>query len=234
LMTAPDRSTVNHRVAEFAWRVKNWIRPLGLRRLGLPCQLMGTGMAFPWAVIQAPELASGRIVEDLRLGLDLASAGSPPWFCPEAVVTSRFPVSGAGAATQRHRWEHGHIHTIITLAPTLLWLAARRLDPRLAVLVLDMAVPPLSMLVLILAATLFMAGIAALLGGWTMGLVLAILDVAGFASPVLLAWVSYGRDILPPASIPSVATYVFAKLALYGGLLRRGIITTWIRTDRSV
>src|SRR5262249_18472589 len=67
LMTVPERSAVNHRVAEFAWRAKNWIRPLGLHRLGLPCQLMGTGMAFPWAVIRTAELASGRIVEDLRL-----------------------------------------------------------------------------------------------------------------------------------------------------------------------
>ncbi|MGO9682063.1 MAG: glycosyltransferase family 2 protein, partial [Beijerinckiaceae bacterium] len=45
LMTAPNGSPVI-KVAEFAWRVKNWVRPLGLRGLGLPCQLMGTGMAL--------------------------------------------------------------------------------------------------------------------------------------------------------------------------------------------
>ena len=48
LMTAPENSPVNYRVAEFAWRVRNWVRPLGLAALGLPCPLMGTGMAFPW------------------------------------------------------------------------------------------------------------------------------------------------------------------------------------------
>ena len=48
LMTAPEDSPINYRVAEFAWRVNNWVRPLGLAALGLPCQLMGTGMAFPW------------------------------------------------------------------------------------------------------------------------------------------------------------------------------------------
>src|SRR5262245_56051654 len=90
LMTAPDESAINYRVAEFAWRVKNWLRPLGLGALGLPCQLAGTGMAFPWDAICPADLASGWIVEDLKLGLDLALAGHPPLFCPSARVTSRF------------------------------------------------------------------------------------------------------------------------------------------------
>jgi hypothetical protein len=65
LMMAPADSQINYKVAEFAWRVKNWLRPLGLRALGLPCQLMGTGMAFPWEVIRRADLASASLVEDL-------------------------------------------------------------------------------------------------------------------------------------------------------------------------
>jgi len=53
LMTSSEGSKINHQVAEFAWRVKNWVRPLGLKALGLPCQLMGSGMAFPWTVIRS-------------------------------------------------------------------------------------------------------------------------------------------------------------------------------------
>ena len=82
LMTAPDGSPVNYHVAEFAWRVKNWVRPSGLNALNLPCQLMGSGMAFPWKVLRAANLAHGSIVEDLKLGLELAanrkSASSAP------------------------------------------------------------------------------------------------------------------------------------------------------------
>ena len=48
LMTSPQPATINRQVAEFAWRVKNWVRPLGLKALGLPCQLMGAGMAISW------------------------------------------------------------------------------------------------------------------------------------------------------------------------------------------
>jgi cellulose synthase/poly-beta-1,6-N-acetylglucosamine synthase-like glycosyltransferase len=233
LMTAPDHSAVNHRVAEFAWRVKTWLRPLGLHRLGLPCQLMGTGMAFPWSAIRAADLATGQIVEDLRLGLDLALAGTPPVFCPGAVVTSHFPVSAAGAVAQRQRWEHGHIDTIRTLVPRLFWRAVVRRNLGLAVLVLDLAVPPLSLLTLILTGTLLLAGAAALLGGSYFGLWLAAFNLAGFLVAVLLSWLRCGRDLLPAGSVLSIGFYVLAKLALYRGLLTRGAIATWVRTART-
>jgi glycosyltransferase involved in cell wall biosynthesis len=97
LMTAPPDSQINHQVAEFSWRVKNWLRPLGLRAFNLPCQLMGTGMAFPWEVIRSADLANAQIVEDLKLGLDLTLAGHPPVFCPSARVTSEFASSVKGA-----------------------------------------------------------------------------------------------------------------------------------------
>ena len=60
LMTAPEGSPINYRVAEFAWRVKNWVRPLGLSALGLPCQLMGTGMAFPTRYCATRNLQAAR------------------------------------------------------------------------------------------------------------------------------------------------------------------------------
>jgi hypothetical protein len=34
-------------LAEFAWLLRNELRPSGYARLGLPCQLLGTGMALP-------------------------------------------------------------------------------------------------------------------------------------------------------------------------------------------
>ena len=52
LMTAPEGAMFGFRVAEFAWRIKNDLRPRGLAALGLPCQLMGSGMAFPRDVIE--------------------------------------------------------------------------------------------------------------------------------------------------------------------------------------
>jgi cellulose synthase/poly-beta-1,6-N-acetylglucosamine synthase-like glycosyltransferase len=116
MMAAPPTSDVARKVVEFAWCVKNKVRPLGLLVLGLPCQLTGSGMAFPWSVIKSANLASSAIVEDLKLGLDLAMAGHPPVFCPFAQVNSEFASSAKGAEDQRRRWEHGHINMIISAA----------------------------------------------------------------------------------------------------------------------
>ena len=120
LMTAPIEAQVNQKVAEFAWRVKNWLRPLGLKASsGLPCQLMGSGMAFPWGLIRGGDLANSWIVEDLKLGLDLTSNGHPPLFCPSALVTSSFASSVGAADNQRQRWEFGHISMILGSLPRL-------------------------------------------------------------------------------------------------------------------
>ena len=164
LMKSPDGSQINHQIAEFAWRVKNWVRPLGLRALNLPCQLMGTGMAFPWRVIRGANLATGWIVEDLKLGLDLAAAGHQPLFCPSARVTSQFASSARGTEIQRSRWEHGHIQTMVKHAPRLAWAAITRGSFSLLALTLDLTVPPLSLLALLLMLMFLVTGIAALLG----------------------------------------------------------------------
>lgn len=46
LMRSKPNAGLKTRIAEFAWVIINQVRPLGLWRIGLPCQLMGTGMAL--------------------------------------------------------------------------------------------------------------------------------------------------------------------------------------------
>ena len=163
-MIAPDNSPINYRVAEFAWRVKNWVRPLGLNALNLPCQLMGTGMAFPWEVIRSANLASGSIVEDLKLGLDLTQTGSPPLFCPSACVKSHFPLSIEGAKSQRKRWEEGHISMILTTVPRFIYEAvvAEIWDFLRSRSIWQSH--PLSLLVILLAGMSFVAAVTVLFG----------------------------------------------------------------------
>lgn len=233
LMISPDQSSVSYRVAEFAWRLKNWVRPLGLARLGLPCQLMGTGMAFPWQVIRGADLATGHIVEDMRLGLELTAANCAPLFCPDAVVTSEFPVSVLGGATQRQRWEHGHLQLIKDAALPMLWLAFCRGNLHLAVLVLDMSVPPLALLVLVATATLSLSAVAAMLTGALLPVAIAGPAFAGLVFAVTLAWACRGRDVLPFSSLARIVPYLGSKLLLYLKLLRNGSNARWIRTDRS-
>ena len=51
-MKVPDISRINNRVAALAFLFKNYIRPLGLKKFGLPCLLTGTGMGIPWKLVK--------------------------------------------------------------------------------------------------------------------------------------------------------------------------------------
>jgi cellulose synthase/poly-beta-1,6-N-acetylglucosamine synthase-like glycosyltransferase len=232
IMTAPIGSSIGYQISEFAWRMKNWARPLGLKSLGLPCQLMGTGMAFPWDVIRNADLASGHIVEDLKLGLELTAGGRPPLFCPSAVVTSEFPQSATGVASQRQRWEHGHI-AMISTAPALILRAIALRSWPLLVLTLDMAVPPLGLLGLLTSAVVASAALGAALGLSHLPFYFSCAGLAALTLSVGLAWVGFGRDVLPPRSLHALLPFVLGKFALYGRLLSRGPVSQWTRTDRS-
>jgi cellulose synthase/poly-beta-1,6-N-acetylglucosamine synthase-like glycosyltransferase len=148
LMHATRDAVLRMRIAEFAFLVKNRVRALGLHRLGFPCQLMGSGMAFPWKLLSTATLATGHIVEDLKLGIDLARAGAPPAFCSNALVSSDFPASSDGIESQRTRWEHGHLGVILKEAPRLLLESIVKRDFNLMTLAIDLSVPPLALLLL--------------------------------------------------------------------------------------
>ncbi|MGD1858328.1 MAG: glycosyltransferase family 2 protein [Leptolyngbyaceae cyanobacterium] len=220
------------KVSTFAFKVKNLVRPLGLRLLGQPCLLTGTGMAFPWATLKDVDLASGNIVEDMKLGLDLAIAGHAPIMCPGALVTGDQPQQDATAMTQRTRWEHGHLQTLLTCVPPLLWQGLKQGRIGLIALALDLCVPPLSLLVmlwvagaaLVTAMTLLFSTIwlpAMAVYGSGLGLLIAI----------CLAWSGFARQDIPLNKLLSIPLYVLWKIPLYFKFLK-GPEAQWIRTDR--
>jgi cellulose synthase/poly-beta-1,6-N-acetylglucosamine synthase-like glycosyltransferase len=233
LMTAPIESQINHQVAEFAWRVKNWLRPAGLSALKLPCQLMGTGMAFPWDVIRSADLGNGRIVEDLRLGLELTLAGHPPIFCSSARVTSQFASSLKGAGIQRKRWEHGHIDAIVNAAPSLVTKALARRNWNLLALTLDLAVPPLSLLGILVLGVFGVSGLASFFGCSFAALAISTASLLVFMLAAFFAWLECGRDVLPPYAILSIPTYIIGKLGLYCQFFFGKMDSRWTRTDRT-
>lgn len=233
LMTAPADAQINHQVAEFAWRVKNWLRPSGLRALRLPCQLTGSGMAFPWDVIRSVNLASGWIVEDLKLGLDLASKGHPPVFCPSARMTSQFASSIKGAATQRERWERGHIRMILSSVPRLLGDALAHRNWSLLALTLDLAVPPLSLLAILVIGMFAIAFFSSLFGSSSLALAVSVATMLVFLLATCLAWLKCGRDILPMHAFLLIVPYILRKIGLYTSVLSNETDAPWIKTDRT-
>jgi len=231
LMHSPAGAGLKLRIAEFAWLVKNQVRPLGFLRLGLPCQLMGTGMAFPWSLAADMKLANANIVEDMKLGIDLALAGHPARFCPDAVVTSFFPVGEGAVKTQRTRWEHGHLNMILQEAPRLFLGALSRGDMGLLGLALDLMVPPLALLATLLLAVLVATGIGAWLGLSALPLMLASIAFGLLLVAVLFAWLGWGRRVVSFADLLSVPFYVLAKIPLYLKFWTRRQ-KDWVRTDR--
>jgi cellulose synthase/poly-beta-1,6-N-acetylglucosamine synthase-like glycosyltransferase len=228
-MQAPRASTLHSRVAAFAWEVRNRIRPSGLHRLGLPCQLMGTGMAFPWSTISAVPLATGHLVEDLWLGIELARRGCAPVFCREALVLSRFPESVGGRRDQRTRWEHGHLNLWLGV-PRLVWDALRHGNAGLLALALDLSVPPLALLALLLLAVL--AGSALLaLSGRTLPLQVSAVTCLLFVLAVMTGWVRFGRALLTGRDIALSGVYAIAKIPIYLRFLVARQLT-WVRSRR--
>lgn len=231
LMHTPEGAGPMRKIAEFAWLVKNWVRPLGFHQLGLPCQLMGTGMAFTWQQIGRADLATGHIVEDMKLGVDLAEAGEPALFCPQAMVYSYFPSSDSGIETQRTRWEHGHLSVIQSYVPRLLGGALRRGSAALAGLALDLSVPPLALLVMLVASAWLLTALFWVGLGTVLPVLVASVLVACIAGAVLLAWSGYGREVITLGELMGAFGYVARKLPLYFKFLFNRQVA-WVRSKR--
>lgn len=231
LMERPANPGPNDAVSALAFMVKNVVRPRGLDRLGQPCLLYGTAMAFPWSVIAHAPLANSNIVEDMQLAVDLAIAGHPSVFCEEAKVTGRLPQQKSAAKSQRVRWEHGHLKTLLTQVPQLLKasLGQRRFD--LLAIALDLCIPPLSLLVMMWAAIMGGALLAGALGAsWIPAIFLAIQGLLILIS-IIGAWAKFGRADLPARTLLAVPFYILWKIPLYFAFLVRPQ-TKWIRTER--
>ncbi len=231
LMQAREGAGMQQRFAEFAWRVKNQVRPSGSQRLGIPCPLMGTGMIFPWAVIENAPLASGHLAEDMQLGVNLALNGHLTSFDPAALVTSRFPDSAAGSDSQRARWEHGALANLLDCVPRLLSGGIRLGRFQLIGMALDLLVPPLALLVMILGALMATDALLWWLSGWSLPLFFAGALLACFAGSIVLVWRRFGQGTITARELLFAPWYAVRKLPLYlAFLIRRQ--TGWVRAKR--
>lgn len=217
-------------VSSLALFVKNVVRPLGLTRLGLPCLLNGAGSAYPFGQLRAAPHGEGSIAEDYQLAIDLARAGHPTAFVPEARVRSVLPTREDAALRQRRRWEHGHLALVLRTAPRL--LVEGLLNRHLFALGVDLLVPPLAFLALAVVAALALGAVDALVTGSLASLVLAsaaaVLLVGGLGT-ALARFLGLGRTLAFACAVPA---YVLRKLPLYLGFFRARE-TRWRKTERT-
>jgi len=218
-------------VSALANRFTNLIRPLGVTRMGLPYRLMGTGMAIPWPIMKTASLAVGNLVEDTRLGIDLAIEGHNPLFERSVRVTSRLPQQSGAFQSQRTRWEHGHLQTALREVPRLVRTTCREDRPELLWMALDLCVPPLALLALLWSAVTLLSVVVWLLGASGFPMFVLMVEGAMLASAVVVGWAAHCRHEIPLSALGAVPKYVWRKIPIYWGFLFRRQ-QDWVRTAR--
>lgn len=232
LQAPADRGPASVQISTFAFFIKNLIRQRGLQRLADRVLLVGSGMAFPWPVFAKADLATSSIVEDLKLGLELAEAGHAPMLIEQALIWGSAETA-QNTLSQRRRWEGGFLRIAFGIAPGLLAEAIGRLDRRAIWASLSLMIPPIALLFVVDVAALGLAGLATWLVGartWPLILLASVIALAGFA--VVLAWLRGGRRFVPFSSLIRAPLYVLWKIPLYLRLASRGAPKEWLRTQR--
>lgn len=217
-------------ISSFAMVVKNLFRSRGMQRMGGAALLTGTGMAIPWRLFAVADLATGSIVEDLSLGIEMTRAGHAPRLVETAQVRS--PPAALGVALQqRERWEHGFLDTLRRKALPVLASGMGRGSGAEVLLGLHLLVPPLALLLMLAGLALALC----LLCGWFgASLVPAAILGALLAMALALvtaAWLRGGRDFLSAGALLRAPLYVLWKVPIYLGFLRKPE-ASWKRTPR--
>ena len=229
LMRSPNKGNIKLNISEFTWLIKNWVRPLGQKRLGISCHLQGSGMAFPKSVLNKYSLASSSIVEDLELGLHIVQGGEEVTFVHHALVTSEFPENNEGLENQRKRWEHGHL-SVVKKMPSMMLQGLKQLNFRLFFQALDAAIPPTIMWIIFTILTLVVSFIAAIFDGFYWSTVIG-LCISVFAFAIVCVWFKYGKKILPPAQLKGMIPFVLSKFSIYRTFISNRE-KNWVRTKR--
>jgi 1,2-diacylglycerol 3-beta-glucosyltransferase len=205
----------------------------GRAALGLPCALTGNGMLLRRVLLERVPWNAYSAAEDLEYTVDLRLAGVRPAFARHAQIAG--PVAGTGhaAATQRMRWEGGRLHIARSRLPILLDAMIRQRRWSLLDAAVDLAVPPLGMLVLlaVLGTALSLSlGLVSLISPWA---------AAGWIATLVLlaAYVTTGlRAARAPAwayrALLTAPGFLMAKLGTYLRMTGGLGADRWERTER--
>ena len=218
-------------ISNFAFWIKNVVRQRGGRRLGSAAVLGGTGMAFPWNIIERAPLATSEIVEDLALGIYLTRAGQPPIYLEHARVESAAATEQA-TLEQRTRWEAGFVAIARSYGLRTLWDGARTGNRKLFQLGLHLLVPPLALLLILSLAIALAVGVAAWMTGQWGAFVALALALAIALAAVLINWLIAGRNWLSWQALLRLPLYLLWKIPVYLRIAK-GDEIVWTRTERS-
>ncbi len=210
-----------------AFNVFNHLRMAGSFRLSGSAILRGNGMGFSTELLQNYGWPSHSIVEDIEFTLLLLQDGINVHYNPDAVIRSEMVTSGKNASSQRNRWEGGRFMLVRKMTIPLLGKFKTTLDSRYLFALAELAVPPLSILVMLFS--LVTLGSMMLEGGW--------LELAGAFWGILALYLMSGQiQRKAPLStwlyLTTAPLYVLWKIPIYIGMLLKNKTNVWVRTTR--
>jgi hypothetical protein len=216
-----------------AFLLVNRVRPAGRAVLGLPSNLAGNGTLYGRRVLERMSWDAFTSAEDVEYSVKLRSAGVRAVFGRGAVLRSPGPPTSEAAEQQRQRWEGGKLHVARTQVPRLLARGLRERRLLLLDAAVELAVPPLGLLVAGTVLGASAAGVLAwvgLLASWT-------------AWPWLLALVLLPLYVLTGLHAGHAPASAYRSLAGAPLLVVRKTVTahrllgfrhdTWVRTERA-
>ena len=220
------------RLMTYAFSLANGVWLVGLDRLGLGVGLKGNGMCFRANALRRFPWQAAGLVEDMEFAWKLRVGGERVRFNPLARVFGEMVSrGGAGAASQRQRWEGGRqalrasFRPAISRSTELSWI--QKILYRI-----DLEFPPLGRL----AVGLIVASMLAV-GSWLASgrssPAVAVLAVCAIEWAILLTYVAspilvVGLPIRYVASLAYVPVYLVWKVSI--SLWRTP--QQWVRTPR--
>jgi len=206
----------------------NYVRPAGRFRLGGTAGLKGNGMALASHLLAKYGWPAHSLVEDVEFSIRLLIDGWRTGFEPGARIVSDMPETRRQADSQRRRWEFGRIALARQAIPQLARAFMKRPRWRYMDGMLDLAVPPLSLLVMFEAVLLgaawavhpFWAAAVAACAGVT---VFHVLSGLLLSRAPRVVWIS----------LLAVPLFLMWKVMLYLSAAIWPSETMWIRTPRA-
>lgn len=223
-----DRSpTLQLRQCAFA--LVHLLRPAAKMAFGGSAGLKGTGMCVERGLLKRLGWAASGLAEDVEQHLRLVYAGQVVSFVREARVSGEMPRDLARAHEQHRRWEAGRLHALRAYVPRLLARGVMLRSAAMLDAAFEQLVPPLSVLVAILAAGLA----SAVYFGLTMSSLAALVALAAVAAYVAGGvWMLRPRPLALLQAAAVAPWYVVWKLATYARAIATSRGARWLRTPR--
>jgi cellulose synthase/poly-beta-1,6-N-acetylglucosamine synthase-like glycosyltransferase len=228
--TAPSSASPVVQISNFAFYVKNVVRQRGMSRMGDVCLLTGAGMALSWNQFRAAAVASGAIVEDLAMGLDLMKAGHRPLFLESALITSD-SATAKDTVGQRQRWEHGYLSTMSSEALPCIAQGLVTMDRALLWTGLHLLVPPLALLVMISSTIALLQAVAMMLGHSATPFLIIVAQLILLMLLLAVVWLRGGKAYVQASALARLPLYMLWKVPIYLRLLTNRQ-REWNRTPR--